>query len=154
MSGPVAALPVPVPRHLPRDRRHIPAQPRRDLPHRLTPGQPQRDLLPLTEPQVTPLQITTSARAHPAGLPQPRQTPMPVGLRNRRRISQKLTGLQRRPKRLNSSATSLFENRIVINTLPESSGVATTARTRGTLYGSEQNQGQQRAATTSRPSSD
>jgi hypothetical protein len=73
---------------------------------------------------------------------------MPVGLRDRRRISQKLPSLQRRPKRLKQLSNRLFENRIVINTLPESSGVATTATTRGTLYGSEQNQGQQRAAIT------
>jgi hypothetical protein len=79
---------------------------------------------------------------------------MPVGLRDRRRISQKLPSLQRRPKRLKQLSNRLFENRIVINTLPESSGVATTATTRGTLYGSEQNQGQQRAAITSRPGSD
>jgi hypothetical protein len=56
---------------------------------------------------------------------------MPVGLRDRRRISQKLPSLQRRPKRLKQLSNRLFENRIVINTLPESSGVATTARTRG-----------------------
>jgi hypothetical protein len=60
---------------------------------------------------------------------------MPVGLRDRRRISQKLPSLQRRPKRLKQLSNRLFENRIVINTLPESSGVATTARTRGSAIG-------------------
>src|SRR5215211_3710237 len=37
-AGPVAALPVTVACHLPRDRRHTPAQSRRDLAHRLTPS--------------------------------------------------------------------------------------------------------------------
>src|SRR4030095_1955186 len=85
-AGPVAALPVTAAGHFPRDRRHAPAKSRRDLPHRLTPSQPERDLLPLTERQVTPLQVTPPARAHPAGLPHPRQPPRRVGMRDRRRI--------------------------------------------------------------------
>jgi hypothetical protein len=60
---------------------------------------------------------------------------MAVGLRDSRRISQELNGLQGRPKRLDQLGNELVENRTMINTLPGSLGVATTARTRGTATG-------------------
>jgi hypothetical protein len=43
---------------------------------------------------------------------------MAVGLRDSRRISQELNGLQGRPKRLDQLGNELVENRTIINTVP------------------------------------
>src|SRR5262249_35983037 len=60
--------PVPITGHLPAHRRRCPAQPRRDLPARLTRRHPQRDLLPLSHRQAP-------AAHHPPPRPPPPPPP-------------------------------------------------------------------------------
>jgi len=69
--------------------------------------------------QTTALQITPAAWPHSAGLAQPLQAAPAVRSRQRRRISQKLAGLQRLPNGCTLSATNRFEN-LIINILRSS----------------------------------
>src|SRR5262249_16113600 len=57
--------------HLPAHRRRCPAQPRRDLPARLTRRHPQRDLLPLSHRQAPAAHHPRPDALHPASLPEP-----------------------------------------------------------------------------------
>ena len=132
-GGPIPPRRLGVAAQLPRDRRRGAPQPRGDRPHRLTRRPGQRDLLPLSERQVTPLQVPTPPRAQPATGDHPSRALLAIRPNRFGRIGDELTTLQRRPEHLHVLADHVPEE--PGHQHPHSNGVATTARTRETLNG-------------------